>query len=292
MIKSSRLLITAEMKTCTKCSQEKPLTEYHKQKLGRFGVRAICIDCAKKYVADNRDSSRAYQKQYEEKNKEKRRLARHEKYLANKEKVALQAKAWREANAERVSETRRQHYQRNKDRVSAENAARRLNNPERAKQAALKYREKNREKLAEYHKNRYLERKHLYAEMGARWYAENKDRKNKSASEWKKSNLDKIREYNNRRRAMRIAAGDDCTAEEATAILEAQRYICANILCGADLTKVKKHLDHKTPLVRGGGNGANNLQWLCQKCNLSKGRLTNEEWQAKLQMVFAEAVAA
>lgn len=280
------------MKTCTKCAQEKSLTEFHKHKNGKFGVRSVCIDCNKKYVENNRDHGRAYQKEYAEKNREKIRIARHENYVANKEKVAEQAKAWREANAERVTETRRQHYQRNKDRTLAQSVAWRLSNPEKFREATLKYRERNQEKLVEYHKSRYLERKDLYAEMGARWYAENKERKNKSASEWKKSNLDKIREYNNRRRAMRVAAGDDYTAGEAAAILESQGHVCANSLCKADLTRAKKHLDHKTPLVRGGSNGSGNLQWLCRTCNLSKGRLTNEEWQAKLKVVFVEAIAA
>lgn len=280
------------MKTCTKCSTEKPLTDFHKHRAGKFGVRSICKTCAKKYVEDNRDSSRAYQKQYEEKNKEKRKLARHEKYVANKEKVALQAKAWREANPERVKQNRHDHYLRNKEKTIEQGRQWRKNNADRHRETCVKYRELNRERMVEYTKNYYAENKDRYSEQGAKWYTENKDRKNKSASEWKRANLDKIREYNNRRRAMRLAAGDDYTTEEAAAILEAQRHLCANSLCQADLSVIKKHLDHKTPLVRGGGNGANNLQWLCQKCNLSKGRLTNEEWQAKLQMASEDAIAA
>ena len=35
-----------QTKTCTKCKVEKPLTEYHKQKLGKYGVTSRCKGCA------------------------------------------------------------------------------------------------------------------------------------------------------------------------------------------------------------------------------------------------------
>ena len=34
-------------KTCTKCHTEKSLSEFYKNKMGKFGVRAICIKCLK-----------------------------------------------------------------------------------------------------------------------------------------------------------------------------------------------------------------------------------------------------
>ena len=35
-------------KTCSKCGEEKSLSEYHKEKKGKLGVRAECKECAKK----------------------------------------------------------------------------------------------------------------------------------------------------------------------------------------------------------------------------------------------------
>lgn len=40
------------MKTCTKCNIEKNLSEFHKSKDGRFGVRAICKECIRKMDRD------------------------------------------------------------------------------------------------------------------------------------------------------------------------------------------------------------------------------------------------
>ncbi|WP_294255606.1 hypothetical protein [Propionivibrio sp.] len=37
-----------ETRTCTKCGQEKPLSAFAKQKLGKFGRRASCLECGKK----------------------------------------------------------------------------------------------------------------------------------------------------------------------------------------------------------------------------------------------------
>jgi len=43
------------------------------------------------------------------------------------------------------------------------------------------------------------------------------------------------------------------------------------VLCKADLTLVKPHIDHIKPLARGGDDSFSNLQALCERCNLSKG---------------------
>lgn len=41
------------------------------------------------------------------------------------------------------------------------------------------------------------------------------------------------------------------------------------------------HVDHMVPKSRGGSNGLSNLVWACASCNLSKGRLTAEEFATK-----------
>ena len=38
------------------------------------------------------------------------------------------------------------------------------------------------------------------------------------------------------------------------------------------------HIDHKTPLRRGGTNDMENLQLLCPTCNMSKGTKTHDEF--------------
>ena len=43
------------------------------------------------------------------------------------------------------------------------------------------------------------------------------------------------------------------------------------------------HIDHKTPISRGGGNEESNLQLLCGECNLEKRAKTHDEYVAYLQ---------
>lgn len=37
-----------ETRTCTKCGKDKPLDAFAKQRLGKFGRRASCLECGKK----------------------------------------------------------------------------------------------------------------------------------------------------------------------------------------------------------------------------------------------------
>lgn len=64
-------------------------------------------------------------------------------------------------------------------------------------------------------------------------------------------------------------AGGIHSAADLKDILSSQRGRC--VVCNADLSKIKKHVDHVVPLVRGGSNDRSNLRYLCAPCNLSKG---------------------
>lgn len=58
-------------------------------------------------------------------------------------------------------------------------------------------------------------------------------------------------------------------------ILERDQRICAYCLDDAN------QVDHIFPRSRGGGNEPSNLTAACGRCNISKGRLTPEEWSAR-----------
>ena len=77
-------------KICTKCDTEKPLSEYHKQKGQRFGVRNICKQCRKvetrKRYEENKDKISEQCKKYYSKNKDNIR-----KYLKNYREANLDA---------------------------------------------------------------------------------------------------------------------------------------------------------------------------------------------------------
>jgi len=53
------------------------------------------------------------------------------------------------------------------------------------------------------------------------------------------------------------------------------RKLCS--YCGS--IDKRGHVDHVTPLSRGGDDSLDNLVWSCRKCNLSKGSKTVGEWK-------------
>lgn len=112
-------------------------------------------------------------------------------------------------------------------------------------------------------------------------------RKVLSAKKWQENNKDKYREINRRatrkfyarhpekakqncrnRRARLIGAMGAVSKNIETRLLEFQKGRCA---CCRKILSIDTHLDHITPLFKGGMHEDGNLQLLCAKCNLSKG---------------------
>jgi hypothetical protein len=81
------------MKKCTKCGIEKPLSEFNKNKLGKYGRRSRCKACQSQYYA-----------QYCAQNKEKIAEYRKEYCAQNKEKIAEYRKEYRAQNKEKKAE--------------------------------------------------------------------------------------------------------------------------------------------------------------------------------------------
>ena len=59
-------------KKCTKCGEEKEVSEFHKMKGCKYGVRNTCKNCMKEYQKEYRkenvDSMKEYQKEYRKEN--------------------------------------------------------------------------------------------------------------------------------------------------------------------------------------------------------------------------------
>lgn len=108
---------------------------------------------------------------------------------------------------------------------------------------------------------------------------EERDRKNALGREWRKANRHRTAEWN-KRRMHRLRAGGELPPSEWFAwLLCAQDGRCP--YCDGLLESY--HLEHKTPVSRGGDNAAGNMQLTCGPCNLKKNTKTHEEYQAHLQ---------
>lgn len=162
-------------------------------------------------------------------------------------------KAWREANPDKVRESKKAYYAANSENVRARSKA---------------WREANSDKERARSKERYWsDRDGVYGRLKA-WHAAHPNRTRDSIKAWRAANPDKNKEYKHRRRARKLEAGGTFTADEYKSLLEAQGHRCA--VCGADLRETGNHADHVVPLSKGGDNSILNIQALCPTCNLSK----------------------
>ena len=93
-----------ERKICSKCGEEKGLSEFYKQPTGKLGVRSECIECTKKYKGkyreENRDKIKTIQKKYYDKNqiilRDKKRIYRENNNDLIKERNRIDKKNRRE----------------------------------------------------------------------------------------------------------------------------------------------------------------------------------------------------
>lgn len=128
---------------------------------------------------------------------------------------------------------------------------------------------------AHYHRNKDKER---FVAKKKAYYLNNKAAAFKAARDHKSRNPEISRVAVRNRRAKAKGAGGRHTAAETSALLISQSYLCANPFCRIDLRIAPKHLDHWIPIARGGGNGIDNLKWLCQPCNHRKGSRLPHAW--------------
>lgn len=100
-----------------------------------------------------------------------------------------------------------------------------------------------------------------------RYVNANRDAIYRRVADWGKANPEVGRAaVRNRRARLRKAPGEH-TTKDVLFIGEEQGWLCA---CCSIAIRTGYHVDHVVPVSRGGNNSPNNIQLLCQCCNLSK----------------------
>jgi hypothetical protein len=93
-------------KVCSKCKENKPLTEFYKSKSNKDKLCHECILCVKlygkKWRFKHKKERSLYNKQLHEKNKEKNNLRRKQHYLAHKEERKIYDKKRRLKNKDKI----------------------------------------------------------------------------------------------------------------------------------------------------------------------------------------------
>lgn len=99
------------MKTCTKCNETKPYSEFSKDRSKKDGYKSNCKDCCKSYKDQRREFYKEYDREYYKRNKEELRKFR-KAYRANrKEAIAAYGRKYLQENKEEILEHKK-HYKR------------------------------------------------------------------------------------------------------------------------------------------------------------------------------------
>lgn len=145
---------------------------------------------------------------------------------------------------------------------------------EKRKKYLERYREENKEEIKEKLQKYYKENKEEFKEKFQKYYKENSEQLLKKASEYKKTKDGKVssRASTSKRRNASLDNSDGTiTKYSLDTLLQIQNNQC--FYCKKDLsllTDREVHLDHYTPLSKGGAHSITNVVWSCSSCNLQK----------------------
>ena len=224
-------------------AKRKPLTE--KQRIN------ACARSNKHYI-ENREKKLEYQKEYAAANKEKIRVYQQK----NRERKLKYNKEYQQKNKERLLEYGKEYRQKNKEKIKEY----RQNNRERA----LNYYQDNREQLRKKAKEYTAAHTEENSARAAKWYAENPERGKANA-----------RVADHKRRARIAVVGGTFTKEDIRNLYAIQGAKC--YYCSVSIEE-EYHIDHMTPIIRGGSNDISNLCLTDPDCNRRKHTKTAEEF--------------
>lgn len=156
------------------------------------------------------------------------------------------------------------HHAENKDSINARKAD---------------YYEQNKDHISARQARYYIENRERQLAVQAVYTAANKEKISARNAAYAKAHPEIGRLSRRKRRAMILNAEGTHTHLDVERLFDLQRGKCAT--CACSLKKKGKnvyHVDHIMPLIRGGGNGPDNLQLLCPPCNLKKNAKHPLDW--------------
>jgi len=181
-------------------------------------------------------------------------------YLANKDKVKIRNKSWREANKNDKIAGDRLYYLENKENICARTKAYRKANIEKVKKYNREYHHINRDAKLKYLQEYVATHKEQKKEYDKYYYHNNKIKVLKNVHAYK---------------VRRLNAEGTFTKEEIINLYSSQGARC--YYCSVNIES-GYHIEHMTPLSRGGSNWIDNICLSCASCNLSKQAKTVKEF--------------
>lgn len=246
------------MRTCTKCGNTKPTSDFYKSKATSSGLSYRCKACIKEYQDANRDRIRA----------NNLRL-----YYANHEENIVKMRDWRAANPEVYKDCKKAHYEKNRESILAKKRAYRANSDVKLRNAEYmkQWIGRNRDRMRQHDVRRY----HTVRKFDPQHVISNRVRK-RMISSLKESK-----------------AGRSWESLVGYTVAELEKHLRKTMPVGYtwdDFMAGRLHIDHKVPLSAHHFTSADdidfkrawskvNLQLLPASVNCSKGAKLDKPFQ-------------
>ena len=211
-------------KVCTECGVEKDVSEYHKYKKNRGGLKHWCKGCCKVYSKKHRTE--------------------------NKDKILEQQKKYRNENREKLREGYTKHYYRNRDKILESQKKDRIKNKEKHSKKAKKYRIKNRGEIIERRKKHYAKNKQKIRARNEKWATENRVWVREYRKKYQIENREARREYTRKRllNDMNFKLALTLRTRIRTAIKKGYKNTSSMELLGCTIEELKNHLESQFQL--------------------------------------------
>lgn len=157
----------------------------------------------------------------------------------------------------------RDYKLKNKEKVTVAHKKYYLENKNEKKE----YAERNKEIISKRQKQYREDNKKLIKENMKKYYSENREYLLQQKKEYLKTPFAKASQKNKNHKRRTLTKQGDVTSKQ---ILNLQQTTKVCYWCGMNLKNVKVHLDHYTPLSKGGEHTISNLVISCYKCNIRK----------------------
>jgi len=194
---------------------------------------------------------------------------------ANTEKIAEYNKAYKKSNNKRIKARDRIYNQTNSDKKKEYQQA----NREAIAANQKAYRQANKEKLAEYIKKYQKDN----PELLKAYKQTNAEKISEYQKAYKQSPMGKAAIKNSEHKRRSITKQGDITSAQ---LLELEQSAKVCYWCGVSLKGKKVHIDHYVPLAKGGKHTLSNLVISCSHCNLVKNAKDPIEFAQSIGKLF------
>lgn len=178
------------IKKCSKCGEEKPLSEYNKWSRVKDGRKPQCRECqrieTREYTSTHREQISNYSSRPDV--RERENVKHREKYASNPELFRQKAKEWRAANPEKHKIYKDEYHRTHKEEERAARAIYYAENHEKLCQKSKDYAEENKEIIREKNIQRYQEN----YEFHVQWREEHREKLRETKKKHCEKNKEKI----------------------------------------------------------------------------------------------------